>query len=566
MKNNILKYLLVFLVFAGTITSCTKDFNEINKNPNAILPDEASARYFLTKAEYRLYASGRYTYWRANLIHADRYAGYFCFGNSGSWWNDELGYKFHGGYTGATWGLYGGYFGVINTFLKLTQQGGDFENPLMEAVGKILEALYYQQYTDVFGEVPYSEAGDPDIKLPKFDTQKDIYQGIINELNEAMATIGDATATGTGVDDLGSNDVIFGGDLQKWKKFANSAKLRIALRAYGAPGADFAETAINECLSSGQFMEDFGAILEKDNAISQWNSSSYADIWHRFGGKGSKWKVSQTMINYLRDYNDPRLEKYADPIPGGDISLKRPLAKDNEEAYNKFPKRLDFIKSLFDEAKVEYTVENVGDTIFNISIPENTYYVGQPTRLGSGIKSMAKWEFFSSPDLYVIGLDPDDNNIAPEIIMTAAETYFLRAEAAVRGFGAGNAQELFTKGIEAAMALYNVDGSDYIANADLAQLNGSDEENLEKIAIQRWIASYTDGFEGWADVRKSGYPKALSQGVSDPDIYGLGDIDGDYPTRMQYAGSAYNLNGAHVDEAVARQGADKQNTPLWWQK
>lgn len=565
MKKNILKYLLVLLAFVGFFSGCTEDFNDINKDPNAILPEEASARYFLTKAEYKLFAPTRYYYWRANLIHADRYSGYFCFGNSGSWWNDELGYTFHGGYTNATWQMYGDYFGYINTFLKLTEPGADFENEYMEAVGKILKSMYYQQYTDVFGAVPFSEAGNPDITLPKFDDQKNIYEGIIADLNAAMVTIGDETATGIGVKDLGSNDIIFKGDLQNWKKLANSLKLRIGMRALNAPDAGFAQTAVTEALQAGLFLEDVDALLAKDNSIGQYNSAAYADIWHRFGGLGSKWKVSQTMINYLRDYDDPRLEKYADPIPGGSITLKRPDASESQDAYDKFPKRIDFLKSLLDEASVDYTTVEVVDTI-TFNIPEETYYVGQPTRLNSGMKPLAKWEFFSSPDLYIIGEDPDVNNIAPELIMSAAESYFLRAEAALRGFNAGVAQDLFQNGITAAMNLYGVTADDYLASSDLAQLNGTLDQNLEKIAIQRWIATYTDGFEGWSIVRKSGYPSALAQGVSDPDIFGFGDIDGVYPTRMQYGGSAYDLNGANVEDAVSRQGADKQNTLLWWNK
>jgi hypothetical protein len=561
--KNIYKFLLVLFAFASLFSACTGDFNEINKNPNAISPDDASARYFLTKAEYKLYAPDRYPYWRNHLIHVDRYAGYFCFGQAGSWWNDGLGYTFHSSYTDAAWGMYGSYFGFINTYLKLTEVGGDFEDPEMYAIGLILKSLYYQQYTDVFGEVPYSEAGNPEISTPVFDEQKSIYQGIIADLDAAMAAIGDETATGTGVEDVGSNDVIFQGDLQKWKALANSLKLRVALRAYDAPGADFASGAITEAISAGIFL-DVDALLKKDNAISQWNSSAYADIWHRFGGDGSKWKVTETMVDYLRDYNDPRLEKYADPIPGGEVSLTRPAEADNPEAYAKFPARIDFIKSKFDYAGVDYTYTEDGDVV-TFNIPADTYYVGQPTRLNGDIKPLVKSEFFSSPDIYIIGEDADSDNVAPEHIMTLAEAYFLRAEAAVRGFG-GDANQLFQDGIRAAMALHGVDGEDYIANAEIASLNGTTEENLEKIMVQRWINSYTDGFEGWAVVRKSGYPTKLAQGVSDVDIYSLGDIDGDYPTRMQYGPSAYSLNATNTEAAVARQGEDVQNTKLWWNK
>ncbi len=545
-----------------SFSACTSDFEEINVNPSAISAEDASAAYFLTKPEYKLFAPSRYTYWRAHLIHADRYAGYFSFGNNGCWWSDELGYSFHGGYTQATWGMYGDYFRYINTLLKLTEAGGEFENEYSNAVALILKSMYYQQYTDVFGNIPYSEAGDPEVLLPKFDSQQSIYEGLIADLNSAMTTIGDKAVTGEGVENIADNDLIFGGDLQEWKAFANSLKLRIAMRALGAPNAGFADGAIKTALGGGLLENGKGALVYKDNGIDQFESSSYGDIWHRFGGFGSKWKVTETMINYLQDNNDPRLTKYAKPAKGGTVEFVTPA-----EDVDLFNKRIDFIKSTLDDAKADYTA-TLTDTSVIINMAENTNYVGQPTRLNGKIKSFTRNEFFSDPNDFIIGEDADTDDLAPEIVMTTAEVYFLRAEAAVRGYG-GDAQELMNNGITKAMELYDVDAgaiSEYLGSSELAQLNGSVDQNLEKINVQRWIASYTDGFEGWSVVRKSGYPTQLSQGVNDVDIFGLGDINGDYPARMQYGSGAYDLNGANVDAANAAQGADKQNTKLWWAK
>jgi hypothetical protein len=563
-KYNII--LILFLAFG--FSACTEDFVEINTDPNAITPEEASARYFVTKAQYKLFASDRYTYWRANLIHADRYAGYFCFGNHGSWWSDGLGYTFNGGYTGAAWGMYGGYFGHINTFIKLTEPGGDFENELSYSVGLILKSLYYQQYTDVFGMIPYSEAGNPEILLPKFDSQKDIYKGMLADLTTAINTIGASTATGEGVEDLGENDLYFKGDLQQWKAFANSLRLRIAMRALGATGDDFADGEINKALSEGLMETGDGAILTKDNAISQWNSSSYGDIWHRFGGLGSKWKVGQVMINYLRDYDDPRLSIYAKPAPGGMVTVTRPDETENPEGYALFPARVAYILSVLDEAGAVYTLTD-NDPDFIIEMEENTHFVGQPTRLGGEIKSLVRAELFSDPADYIISADADDDNLLPEIVMSTAEVYFLRAEASIKGFGSDDANAMHQEGIRASMTFFGVDAGAidaYLAASDLAQLNGSDDENLEKIGVQRWIANYTEGFEGWAGVRKSGYPTQLAAGVENQDIFAFGDIDGAFPQRMQYGGGAYSLNEDSVNAANAAQGEDKQDTKLWWAK
>ena len=106
---------------------------------------------------------------------------------------------------------------------------------------------------------------------------------------------------------------------------------------------------------------------------------------------------------------------------------------------------------------------------------------------------------------------------------------------------------------------------EYIASAPLADISaGTDEEKLEKIALQRWLASYTDGFEAWAIVRKTGYPAELAAGVSDPIIYAMGTLNGDYPQRMRY-GSGAQAN-PNYSTAVSTQGPDLQGTKLWFAK
>ncbi|WP_232302843.1 SusD/RagB family nutrient-binding outer membrane lipoprotein [Draconibacterium sediminis] len=553
-------FIAVFL-----LSNCTDDFNEINTKPDSFTVDEVSAKYFLTTPQYRLYAPDRYPYWRAHLIHADRYSGQVCFGHSSSWWSDELGYSYSSGYTDASWDWLSGYVGGLDNFMKLTAVGGEFENEYMYAVGQIIKGLYFQMFTDVFGMIPYSEATNPDIVLPKFDEQSDIYAGIIAELDEAMATIGDATATGVAVDDIGDNDLYCGGDLQKWKRLANTLKLRIAMRAYGAAGAGFAESAISSALNSDLLDgENDNILMEKDEEISQWGSACYGDVWYNFGA-GSDWTMSKTMIDLLRDNNDPRLAIYAQPAVGGTQTLEKPT--EGSEVEN-FQKRVDFILDVLTDAGVDYTTTILEDGSIEVTMPENMYYVGQPTRLNGKMHPFTRYNFFSKPAEVVIN-KKNNGEIRAELIMSSAESYFLQAEAAVKGMGTGSAQDLYQEGIRQAMKLWGVSDADidtYLANEDMAMLTGTEEEMLEKIASQRWIATFTDGFEAWAIVRDMGYPAELAAGVQDGDIFGLGDINGNYPARMRYGNSVINTNGAKYNEAVAIQGPDVQNTKLWWAK
>jgi len=565
-----MKNLYKIFIVSGLILimgSCTERFNEINTKPDSFTQDEVSAKYFLTQPQYRLLAPDRYPYWRAHLIHMDRYAGHVCFGFSGCWWSDELGYSYSPGYTDAAWDWLAGFIGDLDNFMKMTDVGGEFENQYMYAIGQIMRGLYFQMYTDVFGMIPYSEVTNPDITLPAFDSQAQIYEGIIGELDNAMATIGDETRTGANVDDVGENDLYCGGDLQKWKKLANTLKLRLAMRAYGAEGATFAENAVGEALAAPLLeTEADNVLMIKDEEISMWGSAAYGDVWYSFG-LGSNWTMGKTLIDALRDNNDPRLPFYAKPAPGGEVLFEYP---DGPEAAL-FNKRVDYILGVLDDAGVSFTRTDNPDTSVTVEMPENVYYVGQPTRLNGKTYPYVAYEFFSTPTEEVIAAK-NSGNIRSELVMSTAESYFLQAEAIVRGLtpgGTGAAQNLFQEGIRHAMLLWDVSSGeieDYLGAEPMAQLSGVLEEDLEKIATQRWIMSYTDGFEGFAIVRDYGYPAELYNGVSDADIFGLGDINGAYPQRLRYGNDAANNNGANYNAAVSEQGPDLQDTKLWWAK
>lgn len=561
--KGILKIASGFLLLIFTLSSCS-DFDEINVKPDAFSPDEVSAKYFLTGIQIELYAPNRFPYWRAHLIHADRYAGHFTFGFNGSWWADNLGYNYSSGYTDATYGWMAGYVSNLSVYQNFVKEGGDLENENFYAIGLVMKGLYYEMYTDTFGRVPYSEATDPEIITPKLDAQEEIYQGVISELDEAMSIIGNQSVTGEGIEFLAENDLFFQGDLQKWKKLANTLKLRMALRAHGAPGADFAQNAISEALQNPLLTtEDENALLEKDVEISQWNNAAYGDVWHNFGGVGSKWNVGRTLIDYLRDNNDPRLSKYAKPIDGGSAVFTKPSEGSGVARFDKY---VNFILEQLDNAGVVYTRTDAAEGV-SITIEEGEYYVGQPSRLNSDIYPHVKNNLFSEPADLVINPKNAGLPIFPEVVMTAAEGNFLQAEAIVKGLSSGDAQALYQEGIRQAMKMWNVDEgaiSNFLGNEEMALLNGSTEENLEKISVQRWIAAYTDGFQAWAIVRDTGYPSELANGVSDFEIYAAGTLNGEYPQRMRYGNQEYNTNGENLQQAIQQQGPDEQGTELWW--
>lgn len=568
-----IKILSATLLLIFSLSACS-DFEEINTQPDAFSASEVSAKYFLTGIQIELYAENRYPYWRAQLIHGDRYAGMFTFGFNGCWWTGALGYSYSAGYTDATYDWMAGYLSKLAVYQNFVKEGGDLENPQYYAIGLIMKGLYYQLYTDTFGMVPYKEALNPDIVTPKLDTQAEIYSGVISELNKAMEIIGSETQAGEGANVLSDNDLFFHGDLQQWKKLANTLKLRMALRAQGAPGADFAMNAINEALQGPLLTEggadpvtdpsDDNALMAKDIEISQWANAAYGDIWWNFGGIGSHWNVGKTLIDYLRDNNDPRLSHYAKPITGGQVTFTKPTEGSGVALFDKY---VAFILQQLDNAGVPYTKTQSGNDVI-VDVPQDAdYYVGQPSRLNGDIYPHVKNELFSEPAAWIINPKNSGEPIFPEVVMTAAEGNYLQAEAIVKGFATGDAQEFYQKGLREAMRMWTVDEAEidtFINTEDMALLNGTQEENLEKIAIQRWIAAYTDSFEAWAIVRDTGYPVELANGVSDYDIYAAGTLNGEYPQRMRYGNAEYNTNGANLEAALGVQGPDVQATKLWW--
>jgi len=281
--------------------------------------------------------------------------------------------------------------------------------------------------------------------------------------------------------------------------------------------------------------------------------------------------MSKPLIDYLRDYNDPRLVKFAKPALGGKFTFTKPETGSDNTLW---PKRVAFLLKTLDDAKAQYSKtgnENADDSI-TITMAENVNYIGQPVRLNGFMSPLIRREFFSTPTDYFVVKKGTTSNVYPEIVLTTAEAYFLKAEAIVRSISGatGNADEVFKDGIRASMKMWGCADGDieaYIAASDLANISsGSVDQKIEKIAVQRWINSFTEGFEGWAVVRKLGYPSELANGVSDPDIYGLGDINGKYPERMIYGSSAKSKNAANLAVAVSRQGPDAEDTKLWFSK
>ena len=561
-KNNKMKKINIIvclsLIFA---VSCTDDFNEINEQPDALSVSDVSAKFFVTNIQKGLFKPVAGALWFGQIFHQDQYAGQHAGGHSQYAWDGNFGWEYTAWLQEGTNGWLAGYNSSLTSYLKQVGEGGSLENDQYYAIGLIMKGLYYQLYTDQVGMIPYSEASDPEIKLPKYDEQIDIYRGVIAELNQAISLIGSNTTTGEGVNLLRENDVLFNGDMQKWKQLANSLKLRMALRAHGAPGEDFASSAVSEAISSG-VLADSDALFESYNQVSNiWvEHSSYGDIYYGFGDAG-QWKVGEPLINALSSVNDPRLSLMSKPSAGGTVTLDITEASDTQ---------LAFLKSTLDNAGLvldtDYSWTQTSNDL-TITMAENTYHIGLPVRLSPNIKSLFDGNLFSSPADIVVNKSNEGKDISPFVVMSAADSHFMIAEAIVKGLASGDAAGHYQTGLEHAMNLWNTSITSDFSSSNMGKLTGSIDEKLEKIATQRWIANYTNGYEAWSIVRDTGFPISAITTSTDNSIRSLsGEMNGGYANRLRYISSAYTSNGDNIQSAVAKQGPDIKTTKLWWAK
>ena len=563
MKNKIL--ILSCIVFA-TVFSCTDDFNEINQQPDALSTSDVSAKFFVTTLQQQFLRPTMVPLWFGDLIHPDGFSGQISNGYANSDWTGDLGWVYNSFYTDlGAWDWYAAYNSTLTSYMNLVKEGGPLENNQYYAIGLVMKGFYYTQFTETHGMIPYSEASDPNIALPKYDAQIDVYKGVIADLNQAITLIADNQYTGEGIELLGENDVIFNGDMQNWKKLANSLKLRIALRAHGSPGEDFSASVASEAVASGVLADTDALFAAFTTETNIWGgSASYGDIWHSF--TGSQWKATEAMVNILKSNDDPRLGEITKPSVGGIITIMKPDS--DSENFSLIAEHLEFLENTLNASGLvldtDYTWDETA-TDLTITMPDNTNYLGLPSRLSGKIKDYMHKDLFSDPSDWVTQKTNEGGRIFPTILLTSADSHFMIAEAITKGLVSGDANSYYQIGLEKAMVLWETSTtSDFLAS-EMGSLNGSSEQNLERIATQRWLTNYTNGYESWAIVRDTGYPSAAMVTSTNNNIISFaGELNGEYPQRLRYGTSVYTSNAANAEAAVSAQGPDKMATSLWF--
>lgn len=494
MTNQIRRVAPLLAVVLG-MAACNGDLTDINNNPN--VPTSAPAPYLLTAAQTS--AIGRILGANFNMTLTALWSQQFA----KIQYIDEDRYELRPATVDAHWtGLYSG---PLKDLKEVIRQGTEQNKPNYVAIGNIMSAWTFQVMTDVWGDIPYSEAlqgsaQDGGNATPKYDPQQAIYTDLLARLTTASGQL----APDGG--DFGSADVLYGGDPAAWRKFANSLRLRIAMRtvnadpamarqqfeaALAAPGGVFTSNADNAALAYGTAQTDANPLF-----INQQTRDDHA--------------VSATIIDTLKSFDDPRLGIYADPTPAYQTSV---------EAGNPLPETQKYVG-----------MPNGAPPSYDADLPGRS-------RIG---------EYFVAPN-------------APAVLMSYAEVLFLRAEAAARGWNAGGtAEELYNQAVTASMEQYGVSAEEieaYLANPKVA-FNSADA--LRLIAVQKWLALYANGPEAYAEWRRTGYPVLVPAAG--------GTNDGKIPVRVPYPTIEQSLNNTNLKEAVSRQGGLTLNDPVWWDR
>jgi len=477
MKLTIFKKMAFAFGTMAFLGACTSDFDNINTNPVASATMDAGILFTYNQVS----VSGHtYEMWRGNVLHT-------------SIWGQHLSTPWgtQGYLTNDTWGT--AYWDM--TYSKLVVNSQEIirltkDQATKNAMAKAWRAFIMHRLTDMWGDVPFTQAGNGISALnftPKYDTQESIYKALLTDLKEAAATLK------TAGNSYGAADLIYNGEHEKWRKFANTLRLRLALRLTKVDEA-LAKQHATEAIADGIIESHAETALMKHTKADTYHASSNGTSApisdYGFGGA----VMSSALVNAMKANNDPRLHIFGLP-----------------------------------NAKGEYA----GTPNGNVDVPRDRDVASYPN-YNQGMP------FAQDANAYFVSY---------------AESMFLKAEAQQRGWVAGNASDSYEKGVRASLEQWGVKDKAAI-DAFVNKVKYDASKGLEQIITQKWIGLYTDGFEAFAEVRRTGFPK-----------FAASDINGNIPRRLKYPLSEQSLNKTSYSEATSRlQGGDVETARMWWDK
>jgi Starch-binding associating with outer membrane len=393
----------------------------------------------------------------------------------------------------------------------------------MYNMARIYQAYAFMILTDEYGDIPFNEGGSgytAQLFFPKYDKQQDIYTKIIQELTDAGTSL---NTTGT----IESADLLYGGDVVKWKKFANSLLLRAGMRLSKIDPAK-AQTTVQAAANNGVIVSN------ADNAYMRHDANYTQPIGNALNGaEAANFYLAKPFVDELKSTADPRLTSFAIRYVGASNGGGQTVASGNitTAMQNGMPMGKD-----------------------------NNTVIAQAT--ADGLASF--YEYSQADRRRILKTN------APVFFVTASQTLLLLAEARQRGWITTNTTATyFADGIKAHMdQLVTYDANCAVSaaarDAYLATNPLIAGNELKQINTQYWISSFLNGPEAFANFRRSGFP------VLTPNPYGQPnnpDVpSGTFIRRITYPSSEISINSENVNAAIARMGPDKLSTRVWWDK
>ncbi|MFM2117153.1 MAG: hypothetical protein RL316_343 [Bacteroidota bacterium] len=468
MRNfSIQKTILIPIAFGILLTGCKRyssDFGDTNVNPAATTSPILSA--LLTNVEAGIGGYGAQT--RGGL-----YCQYFS----------ETQYTDVSLYSIPQVSFEGEYSGSLNDLQNIINTNTSNN---MTQVARILKAYIFSTITDRWGDVPYSQALKGD-KTPAFDKQENIYRGCMQELTQAVAAFNTTSSI--------SGDVLYGGDVAKWKKMANTLRMRLAIQ-----------------------------VSKRFPASNAWAAGEFRAALADAGGS-----ITANADNFEVKY------------PGGNFRSPWYALYETRKDYGESDRMVAIVGALGDGRQSAFGSSNQG-------VPYG--------RVRGFVDPWTQ----ANPNWARILSDANRQQNSSVVLVSAAETHLLRAEAADRGWTTENMNALYQAGIAVSFAQWGLAAPDaaYYSQSGVALANAAGTgANIRNIATQQYIAAYPDGLRGWSIWRRTGFPVLTPA----PDAV---NASRQIPRRYTYGTTSYATNTTAVTAAAAAIGGDTQDTKVWW--
>ncbi|WP_276371019.1 SusD/RagB family nutrient-binding outer membrane lipoprotein [Chryseolinea sp. H1M3-3] len=489
------KIYLTLIFVSGLMVACTDNFEEINTDPNR--PKEITPGVMLGQLQYRIVntsisAARSFTH---ELMQVDAPRA------------STSGAGLHRYVVTPGAGVWSNFYGYLTDIENIYELAEKLNENNYKAIALVYKSWAYSILTDLYGNVPYTEAtkATEGVLQPSFDAQKDIYLDILKNLETANSLFDDTKALTYAGDLVYNANTVSGGKnagILKWKKFANSLRLRLLLRISKREGEINVSEQINQLLADPATYPVFTST--SDDAIFRY-PGTFPYFNPYFNARTLDWRegtyFTKFFLSKLNEVQDPRRAIWALPVNVNGESVFQGI-----------------------ESGYPTTQE---------------YVVGKNSSYTDALKTL--------PQLGVM--------------MTYAEVSFIKAELALKGYATGkSAKSHYEAGIAASITQWGaIMPPDFLQQVGIAYDEAaSTDVQLEQIMLQKYYAYFFVDYQSWFEKRRTGYP-VLPRGTGIP-------AENNFPSRVPYPTYLQSLNAESLDAAVRAMGGDDSDVKVWWEQ